>query len=82
MADSHGLEIEIKPGTKDHNPEEIKQMLIVQLEEPDGTPASLAPDKAAGCHRCRVGVVRMFKNLVAKSVLVEFEAPTKTIEEK
>ncbi len=82
MADNHGLEIDLKPGTKDHTPEEIKQMLKGQLEEPDGTPASLAPDNAAGCHRCRVGVVRMFKNLVAKSVLLEFEASTKTIEEK
>ena len=81
MADSHGLEIEIKPGTKDHAPEEIKQMLKGQLEEPDGTPASLAPDKAAGCHRCRVGVVRMFRNFVVKSVLLEFEASTDTIEE-
>jgi hypothetical protein len=32
------------------------------LEQPDGTPVSLAPDKAAGCHRCRVGIVGMFKN--------------------
>jgi len=73
------LEIDLKPGTKDHAPEEIKQMLVLQLEEPDGAPASLAPDKAAGCHRCRVGVVRMFRNFVAKSVLLEFKASINTI---